>query len=103
MCVPTNRLVVRVRALTIPERGVISMIGVKAAAALGLLGILLLPACGGDDGDGGDGGGGAVGRPATAEGEPIKIGVLLEFTGAGADYGRRGRQMINLALDEVDR
>lgn len=34
-----------------------------------------------------------------SDGEPIKIGVLLEFTGTGAQYGALGREMIELTLE----
>jgi branched-chain amino acid transport system substrate-binding protein len=58
---------------------------------LSLLAAIAVAGCGGSSSDGGGGG----------SNEPIKIGVLMELTGPGSDYGTRGKAMVQMALDEV--
>jgi branched-chain amino acid transport system substrate-binding protein len=38
----------------------------------------------------------------SASGEPLKIGALLELTGAGAFYGASAKDMLDLLLDKAD-
>jgi branched-chain amino acid transport system substrate-binding protein len=70
--------------------------GLAAAAVIAALGIA---ACGEDAGGGGSGDGGGGGE-ASGDTTPIKIGVMLELTGPGSDYGTRGKDMIEMLVDE---
>jgi branched-chain amino acid transport system substrate-binding protein len=54
---------------------------------------LVVAACGGGASEGGGGS-----QPAANA--PIKIGVLLELTGPGSDYGTRGKDMVEMLLKE---
>jgi branched-chain amino acid transport system substrate-binding protein len=63
-----------------------------AGLALAAMVPLAVSACGGDDGGG---------TKSTGGTSPIKIGVLLELTGPGSDYGTRGKDMIQMALAEA--
>jgi len=65
----------------------------SVAVAL-IVAALAVSACGGDEG----GGSGSSG-----ERTPIKIGVLMELTGPGSDYGTRGKDMAEMALEEYGR
>lgn len=65
-------------------RGISAVATVAVAAGLGV-------------GCGSSGSSGGSGKPAA--GSPIKIGVLLELTGAGSDYGK-AKDAIQLQLDQ---
>jgi branched-chain amino acid transport system substrate-binding protein len=49
----------------------------------------------------GCGGGSSSSTSGSGGNEPIKVGVLMELTGPGSDYGTRGKAMVQMALNEV--
>jgi branched-chain amino acid transport system substrate-binding protein len=69
---------------------------IGSLAVAGLVAALMVAACGGGNGGGSGGGGGGD----AAGSAPIKIGVLLELTGPGSDYGTRGKDMIEMLVKE---
>jgi branched-chain amino acid transport system substrate-binding protein len=69
-------------------------------AAAAIVAALAFSACGQDADGGGGSDGGSGGGGGASETSPIKIGVLLELTGPGSDYGTRGKDMIEMLVDE---
>jgi ABC-type branched-subunit amino acid transport system substrate-binding protein len=61
--------------------------------------LLIFGACGGDDE--GDGGEEATTAPA-AQGGPLKIGLLVDFTGALANFGPEHRNAAELAIKHIN-
>jgi branched-chain amino acid transport system substrate-binding protein len=49
----------------------------------------------------GCGSSGGSNSSSSSSSSPIKIGVLMELSGPGSDYGTRGKKMVQMALDEI--
>lgn len=68
----------------------------KGIAAASLLTGMMLTACGGNTATQGNGTGNSK------DAKPIKIGVLVDKTGKGADWGKKQEIAANIAADEIN-
>ena len=76
--------------------------GWRLFIVLGLISVLALAAaCGGDDDDD-DGGGTATATQGGGSQEPLKIGVLMSFTGALSDFGEPIYNGADMAANEIN-